>query len=134
MKHISFFIVVTSAITTLSMSSCTKDELTPSVNDNFISTAPVPYTIDLFASNWGEIATGVYTCPFLNIIPPGYRNGNYPVKVYLLKADQEIQINDPILFMGGELSVTTIVPDVTINYRHYGKLPFDYLVVKIVIE
>jgi hypothetical protein len=114
------------------MSSCSKDDLAPSVNDNFIITAPAPYTIDLIASHWSEIVTGVYTCPFLNIIPLGYRHNR--VKVYLLKAEQKIQINDPIPFMGGELSATSIATDVTINYRHYGKLPFDYLDVKIVIE
>ena len=133
MKSISFFVLITGAVTTFSISSCTKDDLTPSVNDNFTNTAPAPYTIDLIASHWGKIATGVYTCSFLNIIPPGYRN-NVEVKVYLLKAEQKIQINDPILFMGGELSATTTPTDVTLNFRHYGELPFDYLNVNVVIK
>ena len=59
---------------------------------------------------------------------------NSEVKVYLLKAEQKLQINNPILFMGGELSATTITTDVTINYRRYGELPFDYLDIKVVIE
>ena len=133
MKRIYYLVLLMSTITLFSMSSCTKDDLAPSVNGNVINTAPVPYTIDLIASHWRKIETGVYTCPFLNIIPPGYRN-NPEVKVYLLNAEKKIQINNPILFMGGELSATTIATDVTINYRHYGELPFDYLDIKVVIE
>ncbi|WP_276501801.1 hypothetical protein [Terrimonas pollutisoli] len=133
MKHISFVILITSA-TTLSLNSCNKDDdLTPAVNDRFINTAAAPYTIDLVASYWNKIVTGVYTCSFLNIIPPGYSN-NREVKVYLLKAEQQLQINNPIRFMDGELSATTTPTDVTINFRHYGELPFNYLAIKIVIE
>lgn len=133
MKRISFFILIASAVTVFSISSCNKDELTPSVSGNFTNTAPAPYTIDLIATHWSKIATGVYTCPFLNIIPPGYRN-NRDVKIYLLKADQKIQINYPIFFMGGELSSTTTAADVTINYRYFGELPFNYLDIKVEIE
>ena len=114
------------------MSSCTKDDLAPSVNNNFTNTAPAPYTIDLIASHWNEIETGVYICTFPYIIPPGYRN-NREVKVYLLKDDQTIQINYPIHFMGGELSANTTATDVTINYRYYGELHFFYLNIKVVI-
>jgi len=133
MKRISLFVLITSAVTVFSISSCYKDELTPSDNGNFINTAPAPYTIDLIAAHWSEIVNGVYTCPFFNIIPPGYRN-NREVKVYLLKADHEMQINDPILYMGGELSATTTATDVTINYRCYDELPFGYLDIKVVIK
>lgn len=134
MKHISFVILITSAMTTLSLNSCNKDDdLTPAVNDSFINIAATPYTIDLVASYWNKIVTGVYTCSFLNIIPPGYRN-NREVKVYLLKAEQQLQINNPIRFMGGELSAITTPTDVTINFRHYGELPFDYLKVNVVIK
>ena len=114
------------------MSSCTKEDQAPPVNNNFINTAPVPFTVDLITDHWDEIVTGVYTCTFLNVISPVYRHGT--VKVYLLNEEQKIQINDPIIFMGGELSATTTAPDVKINYRHYGELPFNYLVVRIVIE
>ena len=131
MKRISFFILIASAVTVFSISSCYKDELIPSVNDNIINTTP--YTIYLTANHWNKIVAGVYTCPFLNIIPTGYRN-NRDVKIYLLKADQKIQINYPIFFMSGELSSTTTATDVTINYRYFGELPFNYLDIKVEIE
>jgi hypothetical protein len=133
MKRLSFFVLLTVAVTVFSTSSCNKDELTPTVNSNSVNTAPAPYTIDLIAYHWSQIASGVYTCPFSNIIPPGYRN-NREVKVYLLTADQKIQINDPIHFMGGQLSATRSAIDVILNYRHYGELPFHYLNIKVVIE
>jgi hypothetical protein len=133
MKRITFIVLITSAITTFSISACNKDDLAPSVNGSFINTARAPYTIDLVADHWNKIVTGVYICSFQNIIPPGYRN-NLGVKVYLLKADQKIQIDYPIQFMGGELSATTTTSDVTINYRCYSELPFDHLRIKVELK
>jgi len=131
MKRITFFVIIASAITTFSISSCNKDELARSLDGSFIDPASAPYTIDLVADHWNKIVTGVYTCSFKSIIPPGYRN-NLGVKVYVLNADQKVQIDYPVNFMGGELSATTTRSDVTINYRCYSKLPFDYL--KILVE
>jgi hypothetical protein len=132
MKRISYFVLIASAVTTFSICSCDKDELVRSLDGNFIDTATAPYTIDLVADHWNKIVTGVYTCPFKNIIPPGYRSSNRAVKVYLLNSDQKIGIDYPIQFMGGELSAITTATDVTINYRCYRELPFDYL--KIIVE
>lgn len=133
MKRISFFVLLTSAITTFSVSSCDKDELTPSVRISSINAAPDPYTIDLVADHWNNIVPGVYSCSFINIIPPGYRNGR-SVMVYLLNADQKTQIDNPINFMGGELSAITNTSDVTINFRYFRELPFDHLKIKVEIK
>jgi hypothetical protein len=134
MKRISFFVVIINAVITCSLSSCNKDELTPSINGSQVNEAPAPapFTIDLVADKWNKIMPGIYSCSFKNIIPPGYRN-HRSMKVYLLKADQKIQIDDPINFMGGELSAITTTTDVTINYRCYTKLPFEYLQIKVEI-
>jgi hypothetical protein len=134
MKRISFIVLLASAATAFSISSCDKDELVRSVDGSVINTALAPYTIDLVANQWNKIVTGVYTCSFKNIIPPGYRSSNGTVKVYLLKSDQKILIDYPINFMGGELSAITNSSDVTINYRCYNQLPFVYLNIKVEIN
>jgi len=133
MKRISYLILIASAVITFGMSACGKDELARSLDGNFIDTAPAPYTIDLVADHWNKIVTGVYTCTFKNIIPPGYRSSNRAVKVYLLTSDQKIGIDYPVQFMGGELSAITTASDVSINYRCYRELPFDYLHFKVEI-
>lgn len=131
MKRISFFILIASAVTTCSLSSCNKDELVRSVDGSVINTALAPYTIDLVADHWNKIVQGVYTCTFKSVIPSAYRNYR-DVKVYLLKDDQKIRIDEPIRFMGGEISAITTNLDVTINYRCYFELPFDHL--RIIVE
>jgi hypothetical protein len=133
MKRTSFFELLTLAVTTIGISSCNKDELTPSVYDNFSDIASESYTTDLVADHWTKIVQGVYTCTFTNIIPSAYRN-NRGVKVYLVKGGQKIQIDYPIHFMDGELSATTSTPDVTINYRCYAELPFDLLRIAVEIS
>lgn len=130
MKRITFFVIIASAVTTFSISSCNKDELAR-FPDGVIDPTSTPYTIDLVADHWNQIVTGVFTCSFKNSIPPGYRN-NLGVEVYLLSADQKIRIDYPVNYMGGELSAITNRSDVTINYRCYRALPFDYL--RILVE
>lgn len=118
-------------LTILSLSSCYKDELSSSVYDQPGNPTAGPYTIDLIADSWNKIAAGVYVCSFKNIIPPVYRN-NRGMKVYLLHSAEKVLLDHPIHFMSGELSATTTVSDVTINYRCYAVLPFERL--NIVVE
>jgi hypothetical protein len=134
MKRISFFALIISAVIACTLNACSKDELIPSANGSQVNEAPspAPFTIDLVADNWNKVMPGIYSCSFKNIIPRGYRN-NRSMKVYLLKADQKTQIDDPINYMGGELSAITTTTDVTINYRCYTKLPFEYLQIKVEI-
>jgi len=132
MKRNTFFVLIASAVTTLCISSCGKDELVRS-NGTFIDPTSTPYTIDLVADRWNKIVTGVYTCSFKNCIPPDYRN-NMGVKVYVLKADQKILIDYPVSYLGGELSAITTRSDVTINYRCYRELPFQNLRIQVEIK
>ena len=133
MKRISFFLLIASAVTTCSISSCNKTELVRSVDGGFIDTALAPYTIDLVADHWNKIVQGVYTCTIKNVMPSTYRNYR-EVNVYLLKDDQKIRIDYPSHFMGGEISATTTTTDITINYRCYSGLPFDHLRINVELK
>jgi hypothetical protein len=125
MKRLFLFLLITSA-TTCSISSCNKDEWPPLMNGHDENTALEPYTIGLIANQWKKVREGVYTCSCINVIPAAYRN-NRGVKVFLVNADQKIQLEYPIRFMGGELSATATASDVTINYRCENVLPFSLL-------
>ena len=134
MKPIYFLAVMIAIATGFFLSSCSKAELTPPGGGNFTNTTPGPYTLDLTAANWSQVASGVYTCPIPGVIPPSHANSL--VKIYLLLPDQKLQINTPIDFMGGQLSATVSGPHISINYLRSDNrpLPFSYLNIKVVID
>ena len=130
----SYFVVIVVLAAIFSISSCNKKELTTPGGGNFTNPAFSPYTLDLTAANWRQVASGVFTCPIPGVIPPGHENAL--IKIYLLLPDKKLQINTPIDFMGGQLSATASGPHISINYLRSDNLPlpFSYLNIKVVIE
>jgi len=134
MKPIYCIPVIIAIAAAFTVSSCSKEELITPRSGNSTTTPPHPYTLDITAANWSQVASGVYTCPIPGVIPPGHENAE--VKIYLLLPDKKLQINTPTDFMGGQLSATASGPHISINYLRSDNrpLPFSYLNIKVVIE
>lgn len=130
----SYYVVVIFLAAVFSLSSCSKEELTTQGGGNITNQTFSPYTLDLTAANWSQVASGVYTCPIPGVIPPGHENTE--IKIYLLLPDKKIQINTPIDFMGGQLSAAASGPHISVNYLRSDNhpLPFSYLNIRAVIE
>ena len=115
------------------MSSCKKD--LPTVNEDHPDIQP-PYVYNLVANHWVRDANGFYNNKFQGLIASAYsgNNGSSAPKVYLVTTNGEIQINQFIFFMGGELWASTTHSDLIIYFRYSGDmLPFSYLKIKMVI-
>ena len=130
----SYLATVFVLATIFSISSCSKEELTTQGGGNITNQTFSPYTLDLTAANWSQVARGVYTCPIPGVIPPGHENTE--IKIYLLLPDKKIQINTPIDFMGGQLSAAASGPHISVNYLRSDNhpLPFSYLNIRVLIE
>ena len=130
MKRLFSLMLIASALTIFSMSSCKKENAT-------IAPQPpaTPFTIHVVASNWIKNGNGIYVSSLKNIIPLANANADQRVRVYLVENNEEILINySPITFMGNELWATNSQRDIEINYRSSQTLPFGYLNIKIAVE
>jgi hypothetical protein len=138
MKHIFFTMLFVSAVTILGLSSCKKENLSSESANNhpdFNISPQVPTTMNLVASNWATDANGFYVSTFHGIISPANTNNSHAIKIYLADSGKDIQINQYIYFMGGELFGTSSETDVKINYRcNAQNLPFNALNIRVVIE
>ena len=132
MKHKFLLILIAGTIAISGMSSCKKDVQLPPGGGGSNNIQPIEYT--LTASNWVLETDGFYSDNFKNLISAATTAGR-SVKVYLLDNGKQIQINQFIFFMDGELWASSTATDVKITYRNSdNKLPFDKLNIKIVIE
>ena len=137
MKRIFFMMLIASALTIVSLSSCKKDNFSSSTqSDTSVSSIPSSSTtINLIAAYWDKYASGIYVCNFRGVISSADINGSRAVKIYLVEKNKETLINNSIFFMGGELWAVNTETDVKIIYHCYAQdLPFDYLTVKVVVE
>jgi len=128
--------LIASALTIFSLSSCKKDNFSSSTNtDTSISNIPSSTTINLIAGHWVKDANGIYVSNFPGVIYAANIQGNREVKIYLVENNKETLINNSILFMGGELWATNTQTDVKIIYHCYAQgLPFSYMNIKVVVE
>jgi hypothetical protein len=129
--------LIASALTIFSLSSCKKDNFSSSTNsDTSISDIPSSSTtINLIAGYWEKDANGIYVSNFRGVICSANINGNRAVKIYLVERNKETLINNSIFFLGGELWAVNTETDVKIIYHCYAQdLPFDYITVKVVVE
>jgi len=137
MKQIFFMMLIASTLTIFSLSSCKKDNFSSGTHsDASVSNIPSSSTtINLIAAYWDKYASGIYVCNFRGIISSADINGNRPVKVYLVEKNKETLINSSIHFLGGELWAVNTETDVKIIYHCYAQeLPFDYLLIKVILE
>ena len=128
---LSFFLVTA---TYFFMSSCKKDLQNP-VTKSSSHDHPI-FTYILVASNWDRDVNGFFVSRFKNFITTGCNssNRNNEIKVYVITTNGEIQINQFIFFMGGELWAETISSDLLIYFRYSGNThPFSYLNIKVVV-
>lgn len=133
MKPTFTLVLLTSAITVFTISSCKKDLLAPSVHTvTGYDAGTSPLILNLKADDWKSDEDEFYVNSFRNIIPARYYGR--PIKFYLLTENREIQINHFISFMGGELWASVNGTDVAINYHCFGQRRFDYLNIKVLIE
>jgi hypothetical protein len=132
MKRTFFLLIVASAITFFSISSCQKPEITrPGSTTTGNGTNSSQIIINRTASSWVRNGGGFYVSTFKDIIP----YGRGPVKVYLVLEDDQIQINNFTSFKGGQLWAAIAPTDLILIFRYSGdKLPFESLDIKVVID
>lgn len=127
MKRTFYFVVITLTLILGSLSSCTKDiPVPPSLPGTGNYSNSANSTI-LQANNWVKDANGFYVHTFKGFISPGST-----VNVYLLAESNEVQINNYILFMRGQLWASVQDTDLKIFFRYSGQLPFTFLTIKVV--
>jgi len=128
--------IIANALIIVTISSCEKENLSPGSTSGITTpiTLPNTTTVNLVAGRWVKDANGIYVNTFQGVISPA-NTSHRPVRIYLVSNyDKEVQINNFISFMGGELWATNTETDVLINYRSGNQpLPFSYLRVKVVV-
>ncbi len=135
MKRILSKMIIANALIIVTMSSCEKENLSPgSTSGNTTPITQPNTTTYVVAGHWVKDANGIYVNTFQGVISPA-NTSNRLVRIYLVtNVGKEVQINNFISFMGGELWATHTETDVQINYRAGNQpLPFSYLPIKIVI-
>src|SRR6266699_1850145 len=124
-------LVLISAMTYCSISACgNKQLLLPIRNygNRQVQKHDTPSIFILVARDWQPEQNNIFTDSFNNLFQSS-PDDKKTVRVYLMVNSSEIQINQFINYMQGQLWATTTSSDVKIHYRNFvqPKLPFDYL-------
>ena len=141
MKHLFFTMLISGVFAVLSLGSCKKENL--SVVPIITNPVPPPTTTDtleLVAGQWVYYFNEIYVDDFPGVLATINPGGNRKVFVYLEKNEgeirSEIQINNSdVMFGGHELWATCTGDDLKINYLcGNAPRPFDYLIIKLVVQ
>ena len=113
MKRTLFMMVIVNTLIISTLSSCKKDNSLPDPPVH-VSPPQLAITLNLTTYHWAAEGYGIFLNAFAHVIPV---NAGSSVKVYLVRDDKDMLINQPISFMNGELWATNTLTDVNIHYR-----------------
>ena len=129
MKRLSIMMIILSTLIISTLNSCSKED---SLHQTQVPPDPhFPMTLNLVADHWqnwyGETTVSI----FKNVVPTGIRI--HSVMVYLVENGKDVQINQPILHMGGLLWANNTDTDIMV-YLRGNTQNVAYLNVKAIIE
>ena len=138
MKRNFLLVLLLSTSILFSLNSCKKTEIqAPAIiRPNTGTTNAFPYINTLTASHWTKDEHGFYVSQFKDVLSPSYASG-HTVKVYLLTDGKEQEINQLLIYMGGELWASVTSTDLDIVFRYVSDQPnppFSFLTIKLVVE